>query len=287
MNLDLFEFSPGAYLAPAVDWLNTNFHPFFDAVTKFIEMVLGGIEAGLLYPPPYVVIALATFLAAYFITVRVSIVTAVALAFCFVAGLWTASMQTLGLVTVAVVISVSIAFPLGILASRYKGFEAGIRPVLDIMQTVPPWVYLIPAVMIFSLGRVPAIIATIVYGVPPMLRLTTLAFNQVPKDLLELGQATGAPPRSILFKIEIPSATPTLLVGLNQCILLSLAMVVLAGLVGAGGLGAEVTRGLTRMEMGLGLRAGLAIVAIAILLDRFSKGALQGRRTRGAAETTH
>lgn len=287
MNLDLFEFSPGAYLAPTVDWLNTNFHPVFDAVTKFIEMVLGGIEAGLLYPPPYVVIALATFLAAYFITVRVSIVTGVALAFCFVAGLWTASMQTLGLVTVAVVISVSIAFPLGILASRYKGFEAGIRPVLDIMQTVPPWVYLIPAVMIFSLGRVPAIIATIVYGVPPMLRLTTLAFNQVPKDLLELGQATGAPPRSILFKIEIPSATPTLLVGLNQCILLSLAMVVLAGLVGAGGLGAEVTRGLTRMEMGLGLRAGLAIVAIAILLDRFSKGALQGRRTRGAAETTH
>lgn len=127
----------------------------------------------------------------------------------------------------------------------------------------------------------------IFHVVPPMLRLTTLAFNQVPKDLMELGQATGAPPRSILFKIEIPSATPTLLVGLNQCILLSLAMVVLAGLVGAGGLGAEVTRGLTRMEMGLGLRAGLAIVAIAILLDRFSKGALQGRRTRGAAETTH
>lgn len=181
-------------------------------------------------------------------------------------------------------ISVSIAFPLGILASRYKTFEKVVRPLLDIMQTVPPWVYLIPAVMIFSLGRVPAIIATIVYGVPPMLRLTTLAFNQVPTDLLELGQATGAPPRSILFKIEIPSAMPTLLVGLNQCILLSLAMVVLAGLVGAGGLGAGVTRGLTRMEMGLGLRAGLAIVAIAILLDRLSKGALQGRRRSPATQ---
>jgi glycine betaine/proline transport system permease protein len=213
----------------------------------------------------------------------VAVVTAVALAFCFLSGLWTASMQTLALVTVAVIISVLIAFPLGILASRRKNVEAIIRPVLDIMQTVPPWVYLIPAVMIFSLGRVPAIIATIVYGVPPMLRLTTLAFNQVPKDLLELGQATGASPRSILFKIEIPSATPTLLVGLNQCILLSLAMVVLAGLVGAGGLGAEVTRGLTRMEMGLGLRAGLAIVAIAILLDRLSKGALQGRRVSRTA----
>ena len=129
--------------------------------------------------------------------------------------------------------------------------------------------------------------ATIVYGVPPMLRLTTLAFNQVPKDLLELGAATGASPRSILFKIEIPSATPTLIVGLNQCILLSLAMVVLAGLVGAGGLGAEVTRGLTRMEMGLGLRAGLSIVAIAILLDRVSRGALQRRGRRGAPRSTY
>jgi glycine betaine/proline transport system permease protein len=143
------------------------------------------------------------------------------------------------------------------------------------MQTVPPWVYLIPAVIFFSLGRVPAVIATIVYGVPPMLRLTTLALNQVPKDLIELGQAIGASPRSILFKIEIPSAKPTLLVGLNQCILLSLAMVVLAGMVGAGGLGAEVTRGLTRMEMGLGLRAGLAIVAVALLFDRLTRGALQ------------
>ncbi|TIL71643.1 MAG: ABC transporter permease subunit [Mesorhizobium sp.] len=284
MNPDLFQFSPGAYLAPVVDWLNTNFHPFFDAVTKLIEAVLGGIETVLLYPPPYATIVIAVLLTAFFISVRVSVVTAIALTFCLLAGFWTASMQTLALVTVAVIISVSIAFPLGILASRYRKFEASIRPVLDIMQTVPPWVYLIPAVMIFSLGRVPAIIATIVYGIPPMLRLTTLAFNQVPKDLLELGQATGASPRSILFKIEIPSATPTLLVGLNQCILLSLAMVVLAGLVGAGGLGAEVTRGLTRMEMGLGLRAGLSIVAVAILLDRVSRGVLQRRQAPGAAK---
>jgi len=284
MNPDLLQFSPGAYLAPAVDWLNKNFHPFFDAVTKLIEAVLGAIETALLYPPPYATIVLAVLLAAFLASVRVSVVTAIALSFCLLAGFWTASMQTLALVTVAVIISVAVAFPLGVLASRYRKFEAAIRPVLDIMQTVPPWVYLIPAVMIFSLGRVPAIIATIVYGIPPMLRLTTLAFNQVPKDLLELGQATGASPRSILFKIEIPSATPTLLVGLNQCILLSLAMVVLAGLVGAGGLGAEVTRGLTRMEMGLGLRAGLSIVAVAILLDRVSRGVLQRSQRPGAAK---
>jgi glycine betaine/proline transport system permease protein len=197
------------------------------------------------------------------------------LAFCLFAGLWVASIQTIALVSVSVLISVAIAFPLGVLAARVKRVDEALLPILNIMQTVPPWVYLIPAVMLFSLGRVPAIIATIVYGIPPMLRLTTLAFKQLPKDLLELGQASGASPKDILFKIELPTAAPTLLVGLNQCILMSLAMVVLAGLVGAGGLGAEVTRGLSRMEMGLGLRAGLAIVAIALLLDRLSRGALQ------------
>lgn len=282
MNLTLFQFSPGVYLAPTVDWLNANFHPLFAFISNVVEAVLSGIEAALLSLPPYMLIAIVVLLALVLVSIRASILAGLALGFCLLMGLWVASMQTIALVTVAVAISVLIAFPLGILASRIKGVEAGIRPLLDIMQTVPPWVYLIPAVMIFSLGRVPAIIATIVYGIPPMLRLTTLAFNQVPKDLLELGQAIGSSPRSILFKIEIPAAKPTLLVGLNQCILLSLAMVVLAGLVGAGGLGAEVTRGLTRMEMGLGLRAGLAIVAVALLLDRLSRGALQRDRMRPA-----
>ena len=152
------------------------------------------------------------------------------------------------------------------------------------MQTVPPWVYLIPAVMIFSLGQVPAIIATIVYGIPPMLRLTTLAFKQVPKRPARARPghrrpATGHPVQDRGARRRCRRW----LVGLNQCILLSLAMVVLAGLVGAGGLGAEVTRGLTRMEMGLGLRAGLAIVAVAILLDRLSRAALQRGRAPAAA----
>ncbi|MDG3579357.1 ABC transporter permease subunit [Rhizobium sp. YJ-22] len=284
MTLESLQFSPGAYLAPSVDWLNANFHPVFDLVTRAIEALLSAIEYGLVALPSYAVIAIATILAGIFVSPGIGIMTAVALGFCLAAGLWTASMQTVALVTVAVAISVAIAFPLGILAARHKRLEAALRPVLDIMQTVPPWVYLIPAVLIFSLGRVPAIIATIVYGIPPMLRLTTLAFNQIPRDLVELGKAIGAPPRAILFKIEIPSAMPTLLVGLNQCILLSLAMVVLAGLVGAGGLGAEVTRGLTRMEMGLGLRAGLAIVAVAILLDRLSRGALH--RPRATAKSS-
>lgn len=282
MNLEALQFSPGAWLAPSVDWLNRNFYPVFQAITRFIEAVLGAIEGALLAPPPLLLIAIVAAGAFWLINWRMAVLSIVTLGFCLVLGFWTASMQTIALVTVAVSMSVLIAFPLAIVASRVRSVEAAIRPVLDVMQTVPPWVYLIPAVMLFSLGRVPAIIATIVYGIPPMLRISTLAFKQVPRDLKELGAAIGASPLSILLKIEIPAAKPTLLVALNQCILFSLAIMVLAGLVGAGGLGAEVTRGLTRMEMGLGLRAGLAIVAVAVLLDRLSRGLIEGRGAQAA-----
>ncbi|MDO5371670.1 proline/glycine betaine ABC transporter permease [Paracoccus sp. (in: a-proteobacteria)] len=278
MDLSALRFSPGTYLAPVIDWLNANFHDFFDAIATVIETMLAAVEGALLFLPPLAMIAVVAGLVLVTLGWRLALLVLFCLGFNLLMGLWQASMQTIALVTIAVLISVAVAFPLGIWAARRPRVESVLRPILDVMQTVPPWVYLIPAVMIFSLGRVPAIMATIVYGIPPMLRLTTLAFKQVPKDLKELGAAIGASPGSILLKIEIPAAKPTLLVGLNQCILLSLAMVVLAGLVGAGGLGAEVTRGLTRMEMGLGLRAGLAIVSVAVLLDRLSRGALQFRR---------
>ncbi|MGD9510274.1 MAG: ABC transporter permease [Geminicoccaceae bacterium] len=267
-------FSPGDLVAPGVDWLNANLHPIFAAISTAVEAFLTAVQYVLLILPPGALILLMAALAWLLASWRVGLLAAGTLAFCWLMGLWTASMQTIALVLVAVSISVAIAFPLGILASRNKRLERALRPILDVMQTVPPWVYLIPAVIIFSLGPTPALIATIVYGVPPMLRLTTLALNQVPEPLLELGAAIGAPRGTILRKIELPSAKPTLLVGLNQCILLSLAMVVLAGLVGAGGLGAEVTRGLARMELGVGLRAGLSIVAVALLLDRLSRAAL-------------
>lgn len=275
MDPTSFQISPGTWLAPGVEWLNSNFHAGFSLISRAVEAGLTAVEALLLALPPWAMIPAAALVALAALGWRMGLFVLACLGFSFLVGLWTATMQTIALVAVAVVVAVAIAFPLGILAARRPRVEAALRPILDIMQTVPPWVYLIPAVMIFSLGRVPAIMATIVYGIPPMLRLTTLAFKQVPVDLKELGLAIGAPPRAILFKIEIPSAKPTLLVGLNQCILLSLAMVVLAGLVGAGGLGAEVTRGLTRMEMGLGLRAGLAIVAVALLMDRVTRSALQ------------
>jgi glycine betaine/proline transport system permease protein len=268
-------FSPGAVVVPVIDWLNTNAHGFFNAISVAVEASLDAVEAVLLVLPAPAMAALIVGLVLWRQGLKMGLLAAGCLAVAAFSGLWKETMQTVALVTTSVLIAVAIAFPLGILAARRPQLEAALRPILDLMQTVPPWVYLIPAVMIFSLGKVPAMLATVIYGIPPMLRITTLAFRQVPRELVELGAASGATPFQTLTKIEIPAARKTLLLGLNQCILLSLAMVVLAGHVGAGGLGAEVTRGLTRMEMGLGLRSGLAIVAVAIFLDRISRRALE------------
>lgn len=268
-------FSLGAVVAPVIDWLNVNAHGLFRAISVAVEMSLDLVEGVLLLFPAPAMTAAIIALVLWRQGPQMALVAGACLAVALASGLWEATMQTVALVTISVTIAVALAFPLGVLAARRPRLEAALRPILDVMQTVPPWVYLIPAVMIFSLGKVPAMLATVIYGIPPMLRITTLAFKQVPRELVELGAASGATPFQTLTKIEIPSARKTLLLGLNQCILLSLAMVVLAGLVGAGGLGAEVTRGLTRMEMGLGLRSGLAIVAVAIFLDRISRKALE------------
>lgn len=267
-------FSPGEVVVPVIDWLNANAHGLFAAISVGVEATLAAVEAALLAVPALWLAAAILVLVALTQGLRLAALALGCLAVALGSGLWEQTMQTVALVTCSVIVAVAVAFPLGILAARRRRLEQALRPILDLMQTVPPWVYLIPAVMIFSLGKVPALLATVIYGIPPMLRITVLAFRQVPRELVELGQASGATPAQILTKIEIPAARKTLLLGLNQCILLSLAMVVLAGLVGAGGLGAEVTRGLTRMEMGLGLRSGLAIVAVAIFLDRITRRAL-------------
>lgn len=265
--------SPGDVVAPAITWLNTHAHGLFQAINIGVEAVLAAAETALTALPAPVMATLIIGLVLWRQGIGMSVLAAACLALVGLSGLWLATMQTVALVTLSVLVAVLVAFPLGVIAAKRPKLESTLRPILDLMQTVPPWVYLIPAVMIFSLGKVPALLATVIYGIPPMLRLTTLAFKQVPRELVELGEASGATPLQTLTRIEIPSARKTLLIGLNQCILLSLAMVVLAGLVGAGGLGAEVTRGLTRMEMGLGLRSGLSIVAVAIFMDRITRRA--------------
>ncbi|KJS43085.1 MAG: ABC transporter permease [Roseovarius sp. BRH_c41] len=273
-------FSPGQAIAPVFRWLNINFHAAFEAFSDAINAALVLVETPLISGPPIIVITILSVAACLLTSWRTAVLVAVGFTTCFLAGLWKETMETTALVAVAVLVALAIGIPLGILASRQRRIELGLRPILDVMQTLPPWVYLVPAVILFGLGRVPAVIATVIYGTPPILRITTLAIKGVPRDRIELGRAFGASDRMILWKIELPSALPTILVGINQCIILSLAMVVLAGLVGAGGLGAEVTRGLTRMEMGLGLRAGLAVVILALILDRFSRATLTARRTR-------
>lgn len=271
-------FSPGEFVAPVFRWLNINLNLFFSAISDSLSTALAVIETPLVNSNPLFIIAFLTIAALVLARWTFAALIAVGLSLCLVLGLWKATMETLALITIAVSVALAIGIPFGILASRKPWIEASLRPFLDVMQTMPPWVYLVPAVTLFGLGRVPAIIATVIYGIPPILRITTLAMKEVPKDRIELGRALGARKLTILWKIELPSAIPTLLVGINQCIILSLAMVVLAGLVGAGGLGAEVTRGLTRMDMGLGLRAGLAVVILALILDRFSRSALTFER---------
>lgn len=272
--MDNFELSPGSVVAPVLSWLNIHWHQGFQGISSFFDVLVSAIVWILSLGSPPIV---ACFLAVLCLLVagwRGGLLTIVGLALCMVLGMWTATIQTIALVILAVIFSIVVGVPIGIMLSRSARLEVSTRPLLDIMQTLPPWVYLVPAVVLFGLGTIPALISTIIYGIAPMVRLTVLAMSQIPHERIELGAATGATKRFILWKIEIPSALPTLLVGVNQCILLSLAMVVLAGLVGAGGLGAEVTRGLTRMEFGLGLRASLAILVLAIIMDRVFRGAI-------------
>lgn len=272
--MDSVQVSPGSVVAPALSWLNVNYHFLFSAIATFFDFWVTGIVSILSLAPAPIVAGILAIAALALSGWRIGLLTAFGFAVCLVLGMWDATIQTIALVVLAVLFSIGFGIPLGILLSRSERLQTATRPVLDIMQTLPPWVYLVPAVILFGLGTVPALISTIIYGIAPMVRLTVLAMVQIPYERIELGRAVGVKKFDILRKIEIPSALPTLLVGVNQCILLSLAMVVLAGLVGAGGLGAEVTRGLTRLDFGLGLRASLAIVALAIIMDRVFRGAI-------------
>ncbi|MFJ4444700.1 ABC transporter permease [Pseudomonas sp. NPDC089422] len=269
--------SPGSAVAPFLSYLNSNFHSAFMAIAQFFDVFISAIVTLLNLASAPVVIGALSVVCALVAGWRVGLMTLGGLACCLALGMWQPAVNTIALIAVAVAFSLSIGIVLGVLLSRSERLKAAARPILDVMQTMPPWVYLVPAVVLFGLGAVPALLATIIFGIPPMIRLTILAMNQIPSNRLELGAAIGARPREIFWKIELPSALPTLLVGVNQCVLLSLAMVVLAGLVGAGGLGSEVTRGLSRMEFGLGVRASLAIVILALIIDRVCRGTVPAR----------
>lgn len=258
-----------------VEWLVDNYRDFFQAIKWPVETTLNGIDVSLNWLHPIIVIAAITFLAWRYSGKGLSIFSVVTLTFVGMLGLWTETMTTLAMVLSSVVFCAIAGIPLGIWAGRSDRFETGIRPVLDAMQTTPAFVYLVPIVMLFSVGNVAGVLATIIFALPPIIRLTSLGIRQVHPELVEAAQAFGATKWQVLRRVQIPLALPTILAGLNQTIMMALSMVVIAALIGAGGLGSPVILGLNTLDIGRAVTGGLGIVLIAIVLDRITQSAAQ------------
>jgi len=259
-----------------VDRIDTHLGWLLDGASDGLRFLVGGFEDILLLIPAPILILLAGILV-WLVTrrdIRLAGLTVVGLLLIWNLGLWNLAMLTLALVVVSTVLALAIAIPLGIAAAGSETLNALLKPVLDFMQTMPPFVYLIPAVIFFGLGSVPGIIATVVFAMPPALRLTNLGIRQVPRELIEVADAFGSTPRQKLFKVQLPVALPTIMAGMNQCIMLALSMTVIASMIGAGGLGYQVLVGIQRVDIGMGFEAGLAIVIIAIILDRITQNIL-------------
>ncbi|MFK3961355.1 choline ABC transporter permease subunit [Guptibacillus hwajinpoensis] len=254
-----------------VDTLTDNLEPVFDSITSGIDWFVEGIVSILGFPPALVLIAIFTILAWWSSRWPIAVFTLLGLLLIDNLGYWDPTIQTLALVLTSVIISIILGVPLGIWASQSDRVRGVITPILDFMQTMPAFVYLIPAILFFGIGMVPGIIASVIFAMPPTIRLTNLGIRQVPEDLIEASNAFGSTTKQKLFKIQLPLATPTIMAGINQSIMLSLSMVVIASLVGAPGLGADVYRAVTQIKVGIGFEAGLAIVILAIMLDRISQ----------------
>jgi glycine betaine/proline transport system permease protein len=252
-------------------WLVPNFRPVFQTIQWPVLQVLRGLEGFLQAIPVLVFTAVAGLFAWRAASGGIAIFTLAALTFLDVLGVWPETMTTLAMVLTAVVFCAIVGIPLGILAARSDTFAASLRPVLDIMQTTPAFVYLVPVVMLFGVGVVPGVIATIIFAMPPIIRLTNLAIRQVRRELVEAATAFGSRPRDVLWDVQIPLAMPTIMAGLNQTLMLSLSMVVIAALIGAEGLGLIVFQGIGRLDVGLASLGGIGIVLIAIVLDRITQ----------------
>ncbi len=262
----------GAWLATLVEFATRHGQSFFDFVSVTLKGLIEGITSALLWLPPLLLV-FALALGAYFLHRSVGLVIFIGLALLLVInlGYWSATMETLSLVFSATIACVVVGVPIGIAAAHRPWLYTAIRPVLDLMQTIPTFVYLIPTLVLFGLGAVPGLISTVIFAIPAPIRLTHLGISSVPPQLREAGEAFGATKRQLLFKVELPYALPTIMAGITQCIMLSLSMVVIAALVGADGLGKPVVRALNSVNVAMGFEAGLAIVVLAIILDRVCK----------------
>ena len=261
----------GQYVAVAVNWLTENLQPFFDFIKDAGNAGIESVEWVFVTVPFYIIIALFTFIAWKRTGKGIAVFTLLGLVLIYLMGFWLETMQTLALILSSTLIALLIAVPLGIWSAKNQTAQRVIRPLLDLMQTMPAFVYLIPAVLFFSIGKLPGAFATIIFAMPPAVRLTALGIAQVPGDVLEAARSLGATQRQILMKVELPLALKTILTGINQTILLSLSMVVIAGMIAAGGLGEKVLEGINNLDIGLGFESGLAVVILAIILDRITQ----------------
>ena len=254
------------------DFLTNNFEWFFDSIADALTWVLDGLVDILLYVPPVVLVLLIAALAWWLQrSWKLAVGVLIGLLFIINQNLWKETVETLVLVVASAAASMAIGVPVGIWAAHNERTWRVLQPILDLMQTMPTFVYLIPVLILFGLGIAPGLIVTIIFAAPAPIRLTYLGITTVPKSMLEAGAAFGATKRQLLWKVELPAALPTIMAGLTQCIMLCLSMVVIAALIGANGLGKPVVRALNSVNIPLGLEAGLAIVVLAIVLDRMSR----------------
>lgn len=268
----------GDYFEKFIDWLTANCEPFFLGLKNCVLFIIDHIEDFLLFVPWWVIIIVFVLLALKFVGKKMAVLTAVGLVLIYSMELWDETMQTLALVCGATFIALVIGIPLGIWMAKSDTAEKIIKPILDFMQTMPAFVYLIPAVIFFGLGKMPGAIATIIFAMPPVVRLTNLGIRQVPKEVVEAAEAFGSTSFQMLNKVQIPLAMPTILTGINQTIMLSLSMVVISAMIGADGLGQVVLSGVTQMEIGKGFEGGVAVVVLAIILDRLTQSLGKNRK---------
>ena len=266
------------WINQGLDWVVLNFRPFFQTVRGPIDNTLVWVENTLQSAPAMAMVALFGLLAWQFAGRGVAIGTVISLSVVVMLGIWPEAMITLSLVLTSLAFCLAIGLPLGIFLASSDRAQRITRPLLDAMQTTPAFVYLVPVVMLFGIGNVPGVIVTIIFALPPLVRLTNLGIRQVRPDLIEAARAYGASPAQMLFKVQLPLAMPSIMAGVNQTLMLSLSMVVIASMIAVGGLGQMVLRGIGRLDMGLATVGGLGIVLLAISLDRITQAAGQPRR---------
>lgn len=278
-EFDLPRIPLGAGIEAGLDWLTDVLSPLTRAFSEIVELGIEGMVNGLALIPPIILIALLALLSWKLANRNVAIFALIGLLFVWNIDLWSATLSTIALVLISTLLAVAMGVPLGIIAGLSERFHAIVKPILDFMQTMPAFVYLIPAIPFFGLGPVAASFATIIFSIPPAIRLTALGIRQIDAEMIEASEAFGTTTMQKLIKVQLPLALPTIMAGVNQTIMLALSMVVIAAMIGAGGLGGEVWRAIQRLRPGQGFEAGLAVVIIAMLLDRITQHITQKQRS--------